>query len=218
MLKCQAWERKKGKTSLWPLRREESRAQNRSQPVSHLLLSRLSRGSVHPQLDPLSQFYKKVKLARDREGPLAFQLQAWSVSCLSSSTWNVKSMRYEVLRLWQVQLQLYSILLTLTRDTINTLHTSTLATAPSSRHLVQNKMNLDGWNDNFNCGVLVCIINKEVLYKTPPNGWSGGGWRCGPHFTFPHQTRVHWFVSPPRLGAWPVAMSSSGSAALSHSW
>ena len=61
-------------------------------------------------------------------------------------------------------------------------------------------MNLDGWNDNFNCGVLVCIINKEVLYKTPPNGWSGGGWRCGPHFTFPHQTRVHWFVSPPRLG------------------
>ena len=107
VLKCQAWERKKGKTSLWPLRREESRAQNRSQPVSHLLLSRLSRGSVHLQLDPLSQFYKKVKLARDREGPLAFQLQAWSVSCLSSSTWNVKSMRYWVLRLWQVQLQLY---------------------------------------------------------------------------------------------------------------
>ena len=88
----------------------------------------------------------------------------------------------------------------MTRDTVKTLHTSTLATAPSSRHLVQNKMNRDGWNDNFNCGVLVCIINKEVRYKTPPNGWSGGGWRCGPHFTFPHQTRVHWFVSLPRLG------------------
>ena len=54
VLKCQAWERKKGKTSLWPLRREESRAQNRSQPVSHLLLSGLSRGSVHLQLYPLS--------------------------------------------------------------------------------------------------------------------------------------------------------------------
>ena len=55
--------------------RREQR-QSRSQPVSHLLLSGLSRGSVHLLLDPLSQFYKKVKLARDREGPLAFQLIA----------------------------------------------------------------------------------------------------------------------------------------------
>ena len=46
--------------------RREQR-QSRSQPVSHLLLSGLSRGSVHLQLYPLSQFYKKVKLAREPE-------------------------------------------------------------------------------------------------------------------------------------------------------
>ena len=126
------------------------------------------------------------------------------MSCLASATNYVKCKKHEV---WSVETVTGSTsvilcsLLTMTRDTVKTLlHTSTLATAPSSRHLVQNKMNRDGWNDNFNCGVLVCIINKEVRYKTPPNGWSGGGWRCGPHFTFPHQTRVHWFVSLPRLG------------------
>ena len=99
VLKCQAWERKKGKTSLWPLRREESRAQNRSQPVSHLLLSGLSRGSVHLQLYPLSQFYKKVKLAREPEIGF-FGLSIASLICVLSIVNYVKCKKHEV---WSVE-------------------------------------------------------------------------------------------------------------------
>ena len=217
VLKCQAWERKKGKTSLWPLRREESRGRA-ERNLSAIFCCR----GFHVDLYIFSFILYHSFIRRWSWPEIGFfGLSIDSLICVMSSVNYVKCKKHEV---WSVEtvtgstsVILYT-LLTMTRVTVKTLHTSTLATAPSSRHLVQNKMNLDGWNDNFNCGVLVCIINKEVRYKTPPNGWSGGGWRCGPHFTFPHQTRVHWFVSPPRLGAWPVAMSSSGSAGLSHSW
>ena len=76
-----------------------------------------------------------------------FGLSIASLICVMSIVNYVKCKKHEV---WSVEtvtgstsVILYT-LLTMTRDTVKTLHTSTLATAPSSRHLVQNKMNLDG--------------------------------------------------------------------------